>query len=93
MNDQVGGVCAFAYSWSRIFWGRLSECPRGKVVRERISVASALRCASSPSRPPDARWQHATQKLVSWSQNLTDTAPCTSRHSHAPVAIHRCRAC
>lgn len=53
------------YSWSRIFLGKLSKGPLGKIVLDNISFRSEFLCFSSPSLPPEAKWPHTKQKLVS----------------------------
>lgn len=69
------------YSWPRIFLGTSPGAaatpskPR-KLVLERMPAASAFRRSASPFSPPEARWQQTKQKLVPWSKNRTDTAPC-----------------
>lgn len=69
-------IVIITYSWSRIFLGKSSIGPLGKLVLENISATSEFLCFSSPSLPPEARWLHTKQKLVSCNRNLTDTEPC-----------------
>lgn len=64
------------HSWLRIFLGKSTEESLPKRVLDSISMKSALRCTSSPCFPPEAKWQHTKQKLVSCRQNLRDTEPC-----------------
>lgn len=68
----------FTYSWSRIFGGKSSKGPLGKIVRDNISATLEFLNFPSTSLPPEARWLHTKQKLVSCNRNLTDTAPCRS---------------
>jgi len=78
----------YTYSWSRILRGKLRKGPRENLVRDKISVALAFLFFSSPSFPPEARWLHTKQKLVSCKQNLTETDPCIYKPYWSSTSTH-----
>jgi hypothetical protein len=78
----------YTYSWSRILRGKLRKGPRENLVLDKISIALAFLFFSSPSFPPEARWLHTKQKLVSCKQNLTETDPCIYKPYWSSTSTH-----